>query len=53
LEPDRFSEAIQELEARLESPEWRAKVTTFQDRIGQLEERIRELERRLESRENN
>jgi len=51
LDPERFSEAIHELEARLESPEWRAKVSTFQDRIGQLEERIRELERKLESRE--
>jgi hypothetical protein len=52
LSPDRFSEAIHELEARMESPEWRAKVSTFQDRIGQLEKRIQELEKRLEEREN-
>lgn len=52
LDPDHFTEAIHDLEARMESPEWRAKVTTFQDRIDQLEERIQELERRLEERGN-
>jgi PDZ domain len=51
LDPDHFADAIHELEARMESPEWRAKVTTFQDRIGQLEKRIQDLERRLEERE--